>query len=123
MTEPVRICLVGCTGLLGDIIVDAVDRDPQIAVVANVGTRSDLQDLADTGQVLDEVDLVVWNCADESQVSGWLDTSSHGPRVLAAVEDGRQAALWELAPRRTALGWLSPPLLTEVIRTRGHRAN
>jgi len=123
MADPVRICLVGCTGLLGDIIVDAVDRDPQIAVVASVKNRSDLQALSDTGQLLDEVDLVVWNCADESHVSGWLDGVRHGPRVLAAVEDGRQAALWELAPRRTALGWLSPPLLTEVIRARAPRAN
>lgn len=118
MSEQVRICLVGCSGLLGDIISDAVHRDGGIDVVASVADTAGLQDLADTEPGLGGIDLVVWNCADESAARQWLDRTRPAPRILAAVEDGRQAALWELAPRRTALGLLSSRLLTDVIRAR-----
>ncbi|QBX56725.1 hypothetical protein EXE58_15515 [Nocardioides seonyuensis] len=126
-TEPgtgqVRICLVGCSGLLGDIISDAVSRDGGIDVVASVAGPAGLADLADTGPGLADIDLVVWNCSDESQASRWLERTRPYPRILAAVEDGRHAALWELAPQRTALGLLSPRLLTEVIRRRATPAS
>ncbi|CCG04043.1 hypothetical protein [Blastococcus saxobsidens] len=115
--EPVRVCLIGCTGLLGDIVLDALRRDPRITVVARVDSAAELGNPADSAPPLDELDLVVWNCADESRVPEWLDGVRSTPRVLAVVEDGRAAALWELAPRRTALGSLSPLLLAEVIRT------
>lgn len=109
---PVRVGLVGCSGLLGDIIADAVRRDPRIAVVVRLDAGA-----ADPGTGMREVDFVIWNGAEESQVRRWLDRSHPGPRVLVTVEDGRRASLWELAPHRTELGALSPDLLAQTVRT------
>jgi hypothetical protein len=107
----VRVVLVGCTGLLGDIISNAVTEDPSIEVVA----RIDAPRLADDRSI--EADLLVWNNADETEVSRWLSDVHAAPRVLATVGDGRDAALWELAPQRTELGELSPAALVETIRS------
>lgn len=106
----VRVALVGCTGLLGDIISKAVTEDPSIDVVA----RIDAPTLADRSVA---ADLLVWNNADEAEVSRWLSDVHAAPRVLATVGDGRDAALWELAPQRTELGELSPAALVETIRS------
>jgi hypothetical protein len=64
-----------------------------------------------------DADIVLWNDADEHQIDALLSTSGkHSPRVLATLTDGQQAALWELAPRRTELGALSPQTLVKIIR-------
>jgi hypothetical protein len=106
----VRVALVGCTGLLGDIISKAVAEDPSIDVVARIDAPGPAVDRAV------EADLVLWNNADEAEVSRWLSDVHAAPRVLATVGDGRDAALWELAPHRTELGELSPAGLVETIR-------
>jgi hypothetical protein len=104
----VRVALVGCTGLLGDIISKAVTEAPWIDVVARIdGPRLIDRSVA--------ADLLVWNNADEAEVARWLSDVHTAPRVLATVSDGRGAALWELAPQRTELGELSPAALVESI--------
>lgn len=108
----VRVALVGCSGLLGDIIRKAVQEDPSIDVVAHLDAT------ALSGGAADRIDadLVLWHNADEGQISGWLSAAHASPRVLATVADGRGASLWELRPHRTELGAVSPTVLVETIR-------
>lgn len=115
----VRVALIGCSGLLGDIIEQAVVAQPDLDVVAELpadGLNATLADL--------DTDIVVWNNADESRVAELLGELScrRGPRVLATIGDGREASLWELTPHRTELGALSPASLVQTIRsTAGER--
>jgi hypothetical protein len=109
----VRIALIGCTGLLGDVICQTLTAQPDLRVVAKLtpGVSG-----ADLGSV--DADIVLWNNADEQRIALWLSQARHqrGPRVLATLTDGKQAALWELTPRRVDLGALSPQSLVQTIR-------
>jgi len=107
----VRVALVGCSGLLGDIIGRTVAEQSGIEVVGDFP--------AGAVPSPDEADLVVWNDADEGQVAAWLLAVRREPRVLATVGDGREAALWELTPHRTLLGALSPTTLIDAISATG----
>jgi len=111
----VRVALIGCTGLLGDILLTAVAGDDAVEVVADLdappaGGISALESL--------EVDLVLWNDADEQRVSRWMEELSTRclPRLLATVGDGRDASLWQIAPRRIELGDPSVETLLATIR-------
>jgi hypothetical protein len=110
--EPTRIALVGCSGLLGDIIGQVVGAEPDLVVVADLdpGPQELLPPI--------DADLVLWNDHDESRAAEWLSRVGKRscPRVLVTVYDGRDASLWQLVPRRTALGSLSPTTLLETIR-------
>ena len=108
----VRVALIGCTGLLGDIIRETLAGQPEVDVAAELAAPAAEEELPQL-----DADLVLWNNADESRVAGWLDRFARGagPRVLTTVGDGRQASLWELVPRRTELGSLSPGTLVETI--------
>jgi hypothetical protein len=103
----VRVALVGCTGLLGDIIGRAVTEQPEIEVVGDFP--------AGHLPAPEAVDLVVWNGAEEDEVTSWLLAVRREPRVLATFGDGRDASLWELTPHRARLGALSPTTLAEAI--------
>jgi len=111
--DRLRVVLVGCSGLLGDIIGRAVASEADLEVVAEFPAPS----AADSLPAID-AELVLWDDADEGRVAQWLSQRSHRtcPRVLATVYDGREASLWELVPRRTELGALSPATLVETIR-------
>jgi hypothetical protein len=110
-TNQVRVALIGCTGLLGDIIRKALDTDPSITVVAELPPPATGEPLP----VATEADLLLWKDADESAVATWMQQHARRPRVLATLADGREASLWELVPRRTALGTLSPATLVQTI--------
>lgn len=113
LTTPVRVALIDCSGLLGDIIEQTVVAQPDLCVVAELATSELNETLADL-----DADIVVWNDADEPRIARWLTELSRrsGPRVLATIGDGRDASLWRLTPRRTELGALSPSSLVETIR-------
>lgn len=109
---PIRVALIGCTGLLGDIIGEALAGQPGVHVVAELEPLGADQPLPEL-----DADLMLWNNADESRVVEWIDRLAHGrgPRVLTITGDGRQASLLELVPRRTELGALSTEALVETI--------
>jgi hypothetical protein len=115
-TAPIRVALVGCSGVLGDIIRRAVREAPDMRVVSeapNFSVPGDAQEGCPP-----EVDVVLWNNADEEQLERLLADAAVGrPPVLTALDDGRQAVLWRLAPHRTSLGVLSPASLVEWIRS------
>ena len=106
-----RVSLVGCSGVLGDIIRTTLGHQPDMVVV------EDVDSLPADGALTVPSDVLVWNNADESRVERLLlNAESSGPRVLATLGDGRDSAFWELAPRRTALGPPSPAALVQSIR-------
>lgn len=107
----VRIALVGCSGLLGDIIGRALAREHDLEVVADLAVPEPGQEL---GTI--DADLVVWNDADDLRATAWLTGRGGRPRVLTTVSDGRGASLWQLVPQRTELGELSPAALVAEIR-------
>lgn len=111
--DRLRIALVGCSGILGDIIGRAVANQSDLEVVADLPTPTPGGRLPAI-----DADLVLWNEADGAGVVDWLQRVSRSscPRVLSTVYDGRDASLWELVPRRTELGALSPAALVETIR-------
>jgi len=118
---PIRVALVGCTGVLGDIIRRAVGEAPDIRVVSEASQFSPCADGPEG--CADEVDVVLWNNADEERLERVFTDSarSQQPPVLSALDDGRKAVLWRLAPHRTSLGVLSPASLVEGIRSAAPR--
>ncbi|WP_162181241.1 Rossmann-fold NAD(P)-binding domain-containing protein [Rhodococcus wratislaviensis] len=106
----IRVALVGCTGLLGDIIGKAVAAQPDIEVVAELQGGDEVPEM--------DADLLLWNNADESRLEQWLHAAGArcAPRVLTILGDGRNTSLWELAPHRVDLGALSVTTLVETIR-------
>lgn len=109
--DPVRVALVGCSGLLGDIIAQTVASEPGLAIVADLPAEP----LRSLDRDLD-VDLVLWNDADEQVIAQWLRGTRRCPRVLGTLVDGQGAVLWEMVPRRTELAPLSPQTLVQTIR-------
>jgi hypothetical protein len=107
-----RVSLVGCSGVLGDIIRTTLDHQPDMVVV------EDVDSFPTDGGLTVASDVLVWNNADESRVERLLLNAAErsGPRVLATLGDGRDSAFWELAPRRTPLGPPSPAALVQSIR-------
>lgn len=112
-SNPVRVALIGCSGLLGDIIEQTVSAQPDLCVVADIAAPDGDLTLPNL-----DADIVLWNNADESRIARWLGELSlqRGTRVLATLGDGREASFWELTPHRTELGALSPASLVERIR-------
>lgn len=112
-SSTVRVALIGCTGLLGDIIRQTVSGEPDLAVVAQMTTPGPDFDLLQC-----DADIVLWNGAEEDRIARWLTGLRHqrAPRVLATLTDGQDAALWELVPHRIELGGISPRALIETIR-------
>ena len=108
----VRVALIGCTGLLGDIIGETLAGQPDMEVIAELEPFAMDRPLPEL-----DADLVLWNNADELRVAEWTERSTRGrgQRVLTIMRDGRQAFLLEIVPRRTELGSLSPETLVETI--------
>jgi DNA-binding NarL/FixJ family response regulator len=112
----VSIVLVALRGLLRDLIRQILATQRGLNVV---GELTDGQALSAT---LDRTraDLVIWNLEDGDEaegasISGLLDDH---PRVaiLTVRDDGRRGSVWQLRPRMTAIGELSPRVLLDAIR-------
>ena len=110
----IQVLLVGCTGLLGEVLIDTVGRARDINVVAQLQTPAGL---AGVVQAL-RPDVVVWNNADEALLSRSAQSfgCSYSTKFIAIVNDGRTSSLWELREHRTRLVELSPPILLSSIR-------
>ena len=116
-TDRVRVAIVGCTGVLGEIIRNVVTNAPGVDVVAEMSA-----DRLDDATGADDVDVVLWNNADEQRVRRLLtDSAGAVPPVLTAVDDGRSAVLWRLVPDPLPLGVLSPASLVDWIRAAAAR--
>ena len=92
-SSTVRVALIGCTGLLGDVIVTTLREEPGLTVVASVPALTSDADIAAF-----DADIVVWNAADEQRIAQWLNGDVPTSRVLAITTDGQEAALWATHP-------------------------
>jgi hypothetical protein len=54
--------------------------------------------------------------SDDAQLAGDLLAIAPRLKLLAVIDDGRDAALYELRPQKVALGELSPERLVGIIR-------
>jgi hypothetical protein len=114
--QPTRIVLAGLSGLLHDIVADALTGQSDIVVVADYGdsASSDRAFANDTTQT----DVVLLGreptMSELEVVSGCLEIT-----VLALTDDGRSAYRYALRPERIPLGtWtgISPQSLIDAIR-------
>jgi DNA-binding NarL/FixJ family response regulator len=100
--------------MLRDIVKTIVSDQPDMEVVGELGLDDDLSNAAvETG-----ADFVITSFEETGlhpSCTRLLDARSR-VKVLAIGGDGRQAFLYELRPRRYAVGELSPDVLAAVIR-------
>ena len=111
-----RVLLVGLTGILRDIVLDALRGEGDIVLVAEVDSGG-----AARGVRTHDPTTVVWACRD-AVTSEALDDLLYGHphlRVLTVEREGRRGHLHELVPRSTALGELSAQRLVAAVRGTG----
>jgi hypothetical protein len=110
----IRLMLVGCQDLLGDLIRSTIAGQSDMLVVA---------DLAETADPVAELrsarpDVIVWNTADDSFLNQSTEFFTPAPavRIVATLDDGRRGTLWELRPAHRPVGELTPDALLGTIR-------
>jgi DNA-binding NarL/FixJ family response regulator len=112
--ERTRIVLIDMPPLLREIVRDAVAREPDLELVA------ELEDGPGVAAALehDGADFVIVgsDAAAAGQVSA-LVAAQRGLRALELRADGRESVLYELRPHRVPLGEISAETLVRTIRT------
>jgi hypothetical protein len=109
-----RVLLVGMTGVLGDIVRDALVEQPDVEVVGDVPEAG-----ARTAADLHQPSVIVWGIRTQPNPRALLHDLLYGHRTvrLLTVEcDGRAGHLHELVPRSVSLGELSLGRLVAAIR-------
>jgi hypothetical protein len=99
--------------VLGQIVRAALEQDPELELLP--ASSSPLTPVTDQPGV----DLLILVMPGRHAVSECRELLSRFPdlRLLAVLEDGRgDASLYELHPRETRLGALSPPEVAQRIR-------
>jgi chemotaxis response regulator CheB len=110
----IRILLLDLHGLLHDVIKDALDRAPELTVVAEPSNLAELPDVVRrTGA---EVVVCALDEATAEQVGTRVLEPHTRVKVVAIQDDGRRAVLWELQPNRREIGDLSVPVLVETVK-------
>jgi hypothetical protein len=110
--EPIRIAFVGLPRMMGEIIRDALADQTDLRVVAEYESAADLR--AGANEIVDTL------IAEKSTLTGdeLRRTFAEYPavKVLVIEDDGTGAYFYELHPRRTPLGELSPARLVAILR-------
>jgi len=111
-SSPTRIAVVAPPGLLLDIVRNALRHEPDLEVIP-LEQRSVAVAIGKK-----KVDILILGSAEEFAGFDYRELLYAHPRlrVLAVLEDGRNTALYELYPRETKLGALSPAGLVRAIR-------
>jgi DNA-binding NarL/FixJ family response regulator len=110
--EPSKIVLVDLPRITREIIEQAVGAEPDMVIVDGLAGGASLPDAVQRR----EPDFVISGRDYEfAEVCAILDERPR-LRVLAVLEDGREATLYELRPTRTPLGEVSPQTIVEAIR-------
>jgi len=111
-----KVALVSCSGILGDLIRRAVNRDEGIAVVEDLAAADSVAQLSALRRA--HPDAVVWLLADDSAIAAHTELFGADPgwAVIAVIDDGRRSNLWELRPHRTVLGAPSIDGLIDTLR-------
>lgn len=107
--SPIRVGVDATTGVLGDVVRRAIREAPGLELVAlPVGAdRSGAQ----------SADVVILAGTDPDTITWPTRAFGHAPtRLLAISENGHTGCLFELLPRREALGELTPEALIAAVR-------
>ena len=101
--------------VLGELVTRTLRTAPDIEVLAEASSVMTL--LAVVREQRPQV--VVLDLHDASTLPAYLDVLVAFPRVviLAIVDDGRNASLYEMRPRETRIGELGPRELIAAIRS------
>jgi hypothetical protein len=103
-----RVLLGTFSPMLESIIVDALSNRQDVSL-------GPAAPAAGAGRC--DVDVVLTAAADPDNVDGVLDLLWRWPksRIVVVARSGRDAVLYELAPRKLALGDLSATTLVEAV--------
>ena len=113
--EPIRVLIIDLPTMLREIVRETVAAEPDMVLVGELPMETTIAEgarAADPGVVIlgSEHPDVVPHCPEVLARNAQL-------AVLAVGADGRESFLYELRPRRVALGEVSPRRLVEVIRS------
>jgi hypothetical protein len=105
----VRLLLREVPLMLRSIIVDALFNQPQVELLDDDVSRPPL--------AADDVDVVLVGAADPHDFEKASSLLAEWPksRILVVASSGRDAVMYELHPRKLALGDLSPRGLVKMI--------
>jgi hypothetical protein len=112
MPTHLRVLVSDVSPMLGDIVRDAIAREPALELLPAIGD-SDIHEWRRT-----DPDVIILSTPDIQQLSSVGDWLNRCPRARIVVIEtsGREAVLYELQPSMTPLGALSPEQLIAVIR-------
>lgn len=109
---PIRIAVTSLPQLLRDIVVGALSSESDMELVAEGSGSGELQALVREASA----DVAIVAC-ERSEIGGLGQLVNGSPVTLLAITDeGRRGVLYELRPRETDLGELSPRVLVNAIR-------
>lgn len=106
-----RLLLVDFPRILGEVVTDVLESQDDFEVVDQV----DVTAAAETVERR-SVEFVAIG-RDDAELAGRLLVSCPRLNVLGFIDDGRDAALYELRPRRVLVGELSPESFVALIRS------
>jgi hypothetical protein len=108
------VILFALPGIAGEFVRNAVSRNPDLRIAADLRAGDDLRGALD--DIAGRVAVVGGMALSEEQIAAVL-RSHPDARVFELVDDGRDTLLYELRPHRTRLGQVSPHSLVQWIRT------
>ena len=107
-----RIAIAALPQLLRDIVVGALSGEPDMELVGEAPGTCELPGLVESASA----HLAIVAC-DRSEIERLGRLVNGTPVTLLAITDeGHRGALYELRPRETDLGELSPRVLVNAIR-------
>jgi hypothetical protein len=111
-----RVLLFGIPRLLGDLVHDAFDDQPDLRLVEEPGDAGPLAAAIDSH----EPDLVILRGTGDDLPVAARNLFETRPRltVLALTGVGERAFLWQLVPHHEGLGGVSRARLLEAARNR-----
>jgi hypothetical protein len=110
--DEIRVLLINLHGILGDVIKRTFASCADMIV--NTADTPDIRTAPDAEVVVCQFDDLA-----AEEIANHLFRRCRRVKVVAVGEDGQQAVLWELRPRRDVLGDLSPGMLVAAVRRTG----
>ncbi len=114
MNEPVRVLLLEVPQLLRRILEDAIRTRSDCRLVT--GAAQGLESGTEPGASPDVVILGL-TAADDTTLVPALFARWPSAQVMTVTQAGDEAAVWELRPRRRALGQMSAEDMMNELRT------
>jgi DNA-binding NarL/FixJ family response regulator len=104
--------------LLGDIVRETLIRQTDLEVLAEVGTRGEIESaVTSVGADVAILGIAPGDWATLDGLLRALFTSHPRLRVIALASDGRSGYVYQLEPRTVAIADVSPTSLVQTIRT------